>query len=93
LEVWIKRLHGSDLSVSVGDFFLNISFNPSKGSHEREAGSDSRYKDGDEMVTGGFQPLILKLWIQESRPATIHTAVGADRMTRYGTSQGGVFKS
>jgi hypothetical protein len=54
LEVWIKRVHGGDFSVSVAVFFLNNSFNPSKVSHEREAGSDSGSRDGDEMVTGEF---------------------------------------
>jgi hypothetical protein len=41
-------------------FVLNSSFNPSKGSHEKEAGSDSESRDGDAMVTGRFQPLTLE---------------------------------
>jgi hypothetical protein len=57
----VKRAHRSDLSVTVGIFFLNRSFNPSKGgSHEKETGSSSGSGNGDEMVTGGFQPLTLE---------------------------------
>jgi hypothetical protein len=43
-----------ELTVSVGVFFLNSSFNPSKGSHEKEAVSDSGSGDGDMAFTGEF---------------------------------------
>jgi hypothetical protein len=32
----IKEAHEGDLAVSVGVFFLNSSFNPSKDSHRRK---------------------------------------------------------
>jgi hypothetical protein len=62
------RSHGGDLSVSVGIFFLNSSFNPSKGSHEKEAGSDSGSRDVDVTVTGGFQPVTVTRGFQ---PVTV----------------------
>jgi hypothetical protein len=47
----IKKAYEDDLSVSVGVFFLNSSFNLSKGSHEKEAVSISG-------SGGGIQPLM-----------------------------------
>jgi hypothetical protein len=60
LEVWIKKAHGGDLSVSVGIFFLNSSLDPSKGLHGKEAGTDSGSGDGDAKFTGGLSPLTLE---------------------------------
>jgi hypothetical protein len=60
LEVWIKKAYGGDLSVSVGVFFLNNSFNQSKGSHEKEAGSSSGSRGGDVTFEEEFQPLTLE---------------------------------
>jgi hypothetical protein len=60
LEIWIKKVHGGDLSVFLGVFFLNSSFNPSKGLHKKEAGSDFGSRDEDVMFTGGSQPLTLE---------------------------------
>jgi hypothetical protein len=60
LEVWIKEAFENDLSVSVGIFFLNNSFNPSKGSHEKEAGSNSGSGGGDVMFAEEFQLLTLE---------------------------------
>jgi hypothetical protein len=59
LEVWIKA-YEDDLSVSVGIFFLNSSFNPSKGSHEKKAGSNSGSGGGDVMFAEEFQLLTLE---------------------------------
>jgi hypothetical protein len=53
LEVWIKKGY-EDV------FFLNSSFNPSKGSHEKEAGSNSGSGGGDVMFAEEFQPLTLE---------------------------------
>jgi hypothetical protein len=58
LEVWIKKAYEGDISVSVGIFFLN-SFNPSKGSHKKEAGSNSGSGGGDVVFAEQFQPLTL----------------------------------
>jgi hypothetical protein len=55
-----KEAHGGNLSVSVGVFFLNSSFNPSKGSLEKEAGYNSGSRGGDVTFTRGFQPLTLE---------------------------------
>jgi hypothetical protein len=60
LEVWIKKAYEGDLSVSVGVFFLNSSFNPSKGSHEKEVGSNSGSGGGDVMFAEEFQLLTLE---------------------------------
>jgi hypothetical protein len=49
-----------DLSVSVGVFFLNSSYNSSKGSHEKEAGSNSGSGGGEMMFIEAFQPLTLQ---------------------------------
>jgi hypothetical protein len=56
----IKGAYEDDLSVSVGILFLNSSFNPSKGSHEKEAGSNSGSGGGDVMFAEEFQPLTLE---------------------------------
>jgi hypothetical protein len=48
----MKKAHRGDLLVSVGIFFLNSIFNPSKGLHKKEAGSDSGSRDGDATITG-----------------------------------------
>jgi hypothetical protein len=60
LEVWIKKAYEDDLSVSVGVFFLNSSFNPFKGSHEKEAGSNSGSGGGDVTFAEEFQLLTLE---------------------------------
>jgi hypothetical protein len=56
----IKGAYEDDLSVSVGILFLNSSFNPSKGSHEKEAGSNSGSGCGDVMSAEEFQLLTLE---------------------------------
>jgi hypothetical protein len=60
LDVWIKKDNEGNLSVSVGVFFFNSSFNPSKGSHEKEAGSNSGSGGEDVMFAEEFQPLTLE---------------------------------
>jgi hypothetical protein len=60
LEVWIKKSYENDLSVSVSVCFLNSSFNPLKGSHEKEAGSNSGSGGGDVMFAEEFQLLTLE---------------------------------
>jgi hypothetical protein len=60
LEVWLKKVHGGDLAVYVAIFILNSSFNPSKGSHEKEAGSNSGSGGGDVTSAEEFQPLTLE---------------------------------
>jgi hypothetical protein len=60
VEVWIKKAHRGDLAVSVVFFFLNSSFNPSKGSHEKEAGSNSGCRGRDVTFAEDFQPLTLE---------------------------------
>jgi hypothetical protein len=60
LEVWIKKAPEGDLAVSVCIFLLNSSFNPSKGSHEKEAGSNSGSGGEDVMFAEEFQPLTLE---------------------------------
>jgi hypothetical protein len=60
LEVWIKKAYEDVLSVSVSIYFLNCSFNSSKGSHEKEAGSSSGSGGGDVTFAEAFQPLTLQ---------------------------------
>jgi hypothetical protein len=56
----IKKAYEDDLSISIGISFLNSSFNPSKGSHEKEAGSNSGSEGGDVMSAQEFQLLTLE---------------------------------
>jgi hypothetical protein len=51
LEGWIKKVYEGDLFISVAVFFLSFSFNPSKGSHEKETGSNSASGGGDVTFT------------------------------------------
>jgi hypothetical protein len=44
----------------VGVFFSNSTFNPSKGSHEKEAGSNSGSGGGDVMFAEEFQLLTVE---------------------------------
>jgi hypothetical protein len=60
LEVWIQKTYEGDLFVSVSVFFLNSSFNPSRGSHEKETGSNSGSGGGDVMFAEKFQLLTLE---------------------------------
>jgi hypothetical protein len=46
----MKKAYEGDLAVSVGVFFWNSSFSPSKGSHEKEAGSILMESGGRDVM-------------------------------------------